>query len=99
MMTADDRRAGLERGEDAMEFEGLLPEMEQALEAKLMAWAEGQRMPRPALERIRRSVLEADPAYEPLSRQWWARVLASATSVARATPAVRSFLAPAWDVA
>ena len=84
---------GAEVTSDASQFV-LPPEADEALEAMLSQWAENRRPPRPELERIRRSVLTSDPAYEPLTPQWWRRVLRETTGVLPATTDVRAYLRP-----
>ncbi|NPV06737.1 MAG: hypothetical protein HPY83_02085 [Anaerolineae bacterium] len=83
---------------DASAFE-LSPEVDEFLEAMLRRWAEGKQLPRATLEQIRRTVLAYDPAYEPLTQQWWRRVLGDATAALRTTADVREFLKPIWQQA
>lgn len=95
MRPGDERMKGAEVVGDASAFE-LSPEVEEALETMLLRWAEEKRLSRAALEQIRRTVLAYEPAYEPLTHQWWRRVLGEATAALRTTADVRTFLNPAW---
>ncbi len=74
-------------------------EVEQALDRRLDQWADDARLPPATLARIRRAVLADDSAYEPLTVQWWKRVLLGDRDAVRSATDVRTYLEPAWGQA
>lgn len=95
-MTDSDSRRGNLAAEGDLAALALSPEVERALEEGLSLWATEARLPSATLAQIRRAVLADDAAYEPLTPQWWKRVLLGASAAVRATTDVRAFLQPAW---
>ncbi len=73
------------------------PEVEPALEEGLARWAIEARLPSARLAQIRGAVLADDAAYEPLTPQWWKRVLSGAGAALRTSTDVRAFLEPEWS--
>ncbi len=96
MTDRDTHRRRTVMEEDDLTGLELPPEVDQALEEGLRRWAAEARLPSESLARIRRAVLADDPAYEPLTVQWWRRVLMGTTASVHAATDVRAFLQPAW---